>query len=611
MIVDKNITEVFKSTNVPNPDRRYIRFVSFIRDPRTGLHGLVVFKSDSYQIWSITGYDEKFEASLNKSVRLFPVAPLDVQLYGRGNTTQIMANNLLSILYKFEFDQNADQFDMSKIQLNEALYIRRLPNRPEFIAATRKAKLSRYSIDGQKLNEVEIPNKLVPKSFTISANGKTAAVGASHDSIRTLKFTADGNEILVGGQRGIIKLFTFEDLGTETRWENTRSFSHHRDKVISICSIMTSEGETFASSSADGVVCLWSLRQEDPIHVFRLSQEAATALCFSPDGKYFAYGTDEGNLRVYKIRHDTDYVEPQEFADEDTLRNQVFWHLEGPSFFDLEALRKSLGAYNENEDTQIFWKIQCNPDMKLRDAYAFVNEETLKKKEREKIALRKIRLERRRARRVVIYKYKVDQMRTAAQRKGREFVEPQMPAFDTEPEDDENLSDIDAAFAEFEEPPAEEVPTKTQDNKENRVQQSNDVVASSPSIDDSQRSSPTEIQMVTAELAERSGILLSDSDEDDAKSPNGSAKGSKKSTSASPTEDPQEQPQLWATDDEMEKNDEDTEMNATNAGGDSVHNTSKGPVHSTADNSDNPDLAHEHRSSSSGLASPQTDLTSP
>ncbi|KAI6178826.1 hypothetical protein M3Y98_00543700 [Aphelenchoides besseyi] len=417
MILDKNITEVFKSTNVPNPDRRYIRFVNFIRDPRTGLHGLVVFKSDSYQIWSITGYDDKFEASLNKSVRSFPVAPLDIQLYGRGNTTQITANNVLSILYQFKFDQNAEQFDLSKIQLNEALYVRRLPNRPEFIAATRKAKLSRFSIDGQKLNEVEIPNKLIPKSFTISANGKTAAVGCYNGQL--VLFDVDAMEVQHISEGNFYKLrlttafvlsnlrpmetrfwlavnvassnssLCIEDLGTETRWENTRSFNHHRDKVISICSIMMSEGETFASSSADGLVCLWSLRQEEPIHVFRLSQEAATALCFSLDGKYFAYGTDEGNLRVYKIRQDTDYVESQEFVDEDTLRSQVFWHLEGPSFFDQEALRKSLGVYNEDEDTQIFWKVQCNPNLKLRDAYAVVSEESLKKKRTRKSRIEK------------------------------------------------------------------------------------------------------------------------------------------------------------------------------------------------------------------------------
>ncbi|KAI6232988.1 hypothetical protein M3Y99_00959400 [Aphelenchoides fujianensis] len=365
----RQFTEVFKSVNVPNPDRRYIRHVHFLRDPRTGLHGLVVFKNDSFQIWSCSGYESGLKAALNKDVRLFPTTPVDIRVFGRGSDLYMIATSAVSTVYIVQLDAESERLKVEKKPLKNVLFVRPLPDRSGFVAVTKEAKLAKYSPDGEPLNTADIPDRMIPKSFAVSPNGKLAAMGggraellifdlesmelqhkieAGYGAISQLAFTADGNGILVSGEQTVVRLFTLEDLGSAMPWVQSRQFAHHTAKVVALATVSTPEGEQFATSSIDGEVCLWSLRNEEPLHVHRLSQEAATALNLLAGRQLPRVGHGRGQLAECSGWRTTRHSRRprSSSARPKCWRTSGIW--KGPTVFEPQPLRKFLGIFKDD-----------------------------------------------------------------------------------------------------------------------------------------------------------------------------------------------------------------------------------------------------------------------
>lgn len=248
-----------------------------------------------------------------------------------------------------------------------------------------------------------------------------------------------------------------------------------------------------------------------------------------------------------------------------------FWELEGNSVFDPLALRKSLGIFNDQTESLIFLKLEANPLLKLREAYHQVAEASAERLEGQNAELQKLRRERRRQRRRIAFQSKVEQMRLAAAREGREFVPPETPPFSEE--DDGNLdelSDIEAMFERIEPPRLE--PAQREENNEGFVDPF-DSPLSSPASNADQRSGGDERRSQSP----RSGSepegkgqqmpvgldMLSDSDEDEQQNASGHEPMQEEESpikSPKSSDNPEEAPggspdqgQLWASDDDEDR----------------------------------------------------------
>ncbi|KAI6182394.1 Protein HIR [Aphelenchoides bicaudatus] len=506
MILDEVYKETFKVINNPGSQRKYIRHVGFIRDPRTGLHGLLVLKNDEYQFYSISNYADSFSASLNQAKSIFTAPITDISQFGRGNELCVLVTTTLSKVYYFQFDNEIEQFTSTVLNLSNAIFTRLLPNRT-LIVATNDGKLAKYSIEGHLQTLVEIPSCPLPRCMAISQNGKNAAIGDRSgklhvfdlDSMEVLhsvdtqsgeltciEFSQDGNQILVGSKQPVIKLFTYEDLGTLVP---VRSFMHHSDAINSIITLGANI-ERFVTSSSDGNICIWEMTRDEPVHVIKLKDEFATTINFSPDGYYLVAGTDEGNIRVFRTPFTSDYSEPQYFIDEHPLN-----------------------LFNDEAEGLIFLKMEANPNLKLREAFHQVADARTERVEAQNAALRQLRKARRRQRRVIAHQSRVEQMRLIAAREGRDFVPPETPPFSDDNDDNlDELSDIDEMFNRIQPPRAEEV--QETENKEEFGDLFNSPLSSPAS--NAEQQSPKQQDSDNEEPTHKiSGLdLLSDSDEE-------------------------------------------------------------------------------------------------
>jgi hypothetical protein len=297
---------------------------------------------------------------------------------------------------------------------------------------------------------------------------------------------------------------------------------------------------------------------------------------------------DEGSLRIYRTPFTSDYSEPQYFIDEETLRAD-FWELGGNSVFDPLMLRKSLGIFNDQTESLIFLKLESNPLLKLREAYHQVAEASAERLEAQNTEIRRLRRERRRQRRRIAFQSRVEQMRLAAAREGREFVQPETPPFSDDNDGDE-LSDIEDMFERIE-PRVEAV--QQEENNDEFVDPFDSPLSSPASNADrrsgSQRSGSvgrrsgsepdTENQQLPVGLD-----MLSDSEADEkpAASDHEEPMNEEGSQTKSPKSDTNEnaveasaespvQGQLWASSDEEEQPTEQVEQQKTPQPNEDVH----------------------------------------
>ncbi|CAD5209920.1 unnamed protein product [Bursaphelenchus xylophilus] len=456
MILDKSYKLVFKGTNATGSERKYVIQTAFLRDTRTGLHGMLTFKHDAMQVWAILDYDNSFQMGLNKTIEPFDGPLLDVSVNGWGDELTILATTAFSSIYQMAYDEGTEQLSLKRIEVPNALFSRYLSERELILYGTSDGKLGHYSVHGDPILVVDTAENAIPTCLTVSSNGRIIAFGDDKGSVHLhdgdtltlistteccfscvtdIAFVAD-NQLLVAEERGAVQLYSWEDLGPETTWSKIRSYCAHEGSVNKIALCSASNGERFATTSDDSTVCIWELGRDEVVHRFQYENEAVCSLCFSPDGLHLGVSTDEGNTYVYTVPEYGEFNEEQYFIPFDDFSHN-FWLLQGFTVFDAQALRKQMGVYNDEEEALIFIKHKLDPNAKLREIFAEFEDEMALKQQEEEEELRAIREERERQQRLMDRKMQMDLLREAAQKEGVEFVEPEL-----DPSDEQYLQEL-------------------------------------------------------------------------------------------------------------------------------------------------------------------------
>ncbi|WOO85120.1 LEC14B [Vanrija pseudolonga] len=143
-----------------------------------------------------------------------------------------------------------------------------------------------------------------------SRTGRGYYGGMDHFGIWSIRFSADGKEIVAGASAGRIMVY---DINADTR---TLAVQGHRDDVNAVCFADESSTNILISGSDDGYVKVWdrrSLSSHTPSGVLAGATEGITYTAPKGDGRYIAVNSKDQAARLYDLRKMRSW---SEFEDE-------------------------------------------------------------------------------------------------------------------------------------------------------------------------------------------------------------------------------------------------------------------------------------------------------
>ena len=75
----------------------------------------------------------------------------------------------------------------------------------------------------------------------------------------------------------------------------------HSSDVTSVC--YSPDGKTLASGSNDKTVRIWDVMSGECVHVLNGHSSYVFSVCYSPDGKTLASGSRDQTVRIWDIFH--------------------------------------------------------------------------------------------------------------------------------------------------------------------------------------------------------------------------------------------------------------------------------------------------------------------
>ena len=105
-------------------------------------------------------------------------------------------------------------------------------------------------------------------------------------------WSPDG-ELLASAAENVIRLWEAQS-GREIR-----AFEGHHSRVTSVC--FSPDGKSLASGSNDKTIRLWHVDSGREIRAFSGHQREVNSVCFSPDGKNLASGSDDETVRLWHV----------------------------------------------------------------------------------------------------------------------------------------------------------------------------------------------------------------------------------------------------------------------------------------------------------------------
>ena len=295
----------------------------------------LVFPPDGKYLASISWEDEQKQQTLG-----FP--PGTLKLWDAASRSEIATVPLRQRVgdRRVVFSPDAKTLvieDEGKLHLYTVPELRALTNWPGFQPA--------YSQDGSTIvYALWNPNRVVRRQV---ATGQEVRIGEQADRVRDLTLSPDGRTVVTSG---------YYSGGTITFWDAQGQSSpvkveKHTDKVWMVA--FSPDGQTLASSSWDGRLGLWNVKERRNVALLRGHKAEMAAVAFSPDGRTVATSSQDKTVRLWNLetrrevavlRH-PGIVHPLAFSPdgqwlvtggEGTIR---FWH--APTFEELAAIHET------------------------------------------------------------------------------------------------------------------------------------------------------------------------------------------------------------------------------------------------------------------------------
>ena len=81
--------------------------------------------------------------------------------------------------------------------------------------------------------------------------------------------------------------------------QRKRTLSGHSDKVLSLS--LSLDGKILASGSADGIIKIWSLIENDEIFEIVGHEDPINSINFSPDGRLLVSGSSDNLIKIWNL----------------------------------------------------------------------------------------------------------------------------------------------------------------------------------------------------------------------------------------------------------------------------------------------------------------------
>ena len=107
-------------------------------------------------------------------------------------------------------------------------------------------------------------------------------------------FSPDGKTIASGALDSSVKLWRTET-GELIRTLKSKASSHVRDLAFS------PDGETIAAAQLFGQVAFWNVEEGFVVHSIDAHEKSVEAVAFSSDGKWFATGSDDKTVKIWRF----------------------------------------------------------------------------------------------------------------------------------------------------------------------------------------------------------------------------------------------------------------------------------------------------------------------
>lgn len=135
-----------------------------------------------------------------------------------------------------------------------------------------------------------------------------AAVKRLDDPLNCAAFSADGTELISGGDDGMIRHWTVASREPVGEPIDTTREGAAKSGVLALG--FSRDGKWFASSSANGAVQVWDAESHNLAQDLRGHDGEVAGLAFSPDGRRLATGSGDGTLRLWRLGGAGEWGEP-------------------------------------------------------------------------------------------------------------------------------------------------------------------------------------------------------------------------------------------------------------------------------------------------------------
>lgn len=155
-----------------------------------------------------------------------------------------------------------------------------------------------FSRDGRRLAMVQTDDKIGLFRLRAESIGNPRLLDSplENDRPRRLAFSPDGELLAVGGEYGNVVLLDLESEKAQALWTKTlagriEAFAFNRES-----------NQVLITSSDDAGARLWDARTGDELRTFFSGEASVGKADFSPDGRYLAFGREDGSIRIYPLR---------------------------------------------------------------------------------------------------------------------------------------------------------------------------------------------------------------------------------------------------------------------------------------------------------------------